>query len=146
MSETTTEKPYTDEDLRAEAARQHHELTTDPDFMGVGEAMEDSTVPSTEDAGTPRTWDDVLRENADDYEQYNAVQRKVHDLINGAADVSAWAVALGANGLEPEDHALSVDGDGTPLVRMHLAFHPDMPDGARQAFVMRLGQLMAEAL
>lgn len=135
---------YTDEDVRVEAARQHHELTTDPDFMGVGESMEGSNVPSSEDAGTARTWDDVLRENADDYEQYDAVQRQIHDLINGAADVSGWAVNLGADGLEPEDHAISVAGDDTPLVRMHFAFHPDMPDGARQNFVMQLSRAAAE--
>ncbi|MBQ1122604.1 hypothetical protein [Streptomyces sp. B15] len=158
MSDTTTETPYTDEDLRTEAARQHYELTTDPEFMCVGEAMEDAEVDSLapqhagQDVdGQPNdadgvTWAGLLPFEADDGDAYNAAQRKVHDLISGAADVSRWAVDLGADGLQPEDHAISLDGDDTPLVRVHMAFHPDMSDADRQRFAMRLGQLVANAL
>ncbi|MDX2628616.1 hypothetical protein QBA57_28750 [Streptomyces scabiei] len=41
-----TDLPYTDDDLRAEAARQHVALTEDPDFMGVGEQMQGSEIES----------------------------------------------------------------------------------------------------
>ena len=41
-----TDRPYTDDDLRAEAARQHAALTEDPDFMGVGEQMQDQEIES----------------------------------------------------------------------------------------------------
>lgn len=143
--------PYTDADLRAEAARQHLVLTQDPDFMGVGEQMQDADIesqaPEDDEDGTIDLeaaawhWGEVL----DDPEFSNA-QRKIHDLIGGAADVSAWAVALGTDGLEPEDHTVTVDGDGKPLVRMHFAFHPDMDNAARNSFMMGLARTMAEGL
>lgn len=147
----STDQPYTDDDLRAEAARQHKTLTTDPDFTGVGEQMEDAWVPSVETAedGSGRTWKQLLVvEDGDDedYTAFDEAQQKIHDLINHAADVSKWAVELGADGLEPEDHAISLDGDGKPLVRLHLAFHPDMDDAARRGFAMYLARVMADAL
>lgn len=76
-----TDLPYTDTDLRAEAARQHAGLTEDPDYVGIGEQMDD----------------EIWRGLSED--DYDAAQRSIHDLINGAADVSEWAVNLGAAGL-----------------------------------------------
>ncbi|MFJ6073663.1 hypothetical protein ACIQFU_22950 [Streptomyces sp. NPDC093065] len=101
-----TDHPYTDNDLRAEAARQHATLTDDPDLMGVGEQMEYAWVPSVEttEDGSARTWKQLLvveDETGDDedYTAFGEAQRKIHDLIQGAADVSEWAVSLGAAGL-----------------------------------------------
>ncbi|MGW1300390.1 hypothetical protein ACWD5R_11340 [Streptomyces sp. NPDC002514] len=127
-----TDRPYTDDDLRAEAARQHAALTEDPDFMGVGEQMDDQTWRS-------------LSEDA-----YDAAQRSIHDLINGAADVSEWAVNLGADGLEPTGHTLQLGvdpGDGDrPRIRLHFAFAPEMDDDARDRFVMELSKAIARNL
>jgi hypothetical protein len=134
-----TDRPYTDEDLRLEAAAQHAVLTEDPDFMGVGEGMEDSIVASTEDGGG-KTWAELLPYEADGGEAYNDAQRKIHDLIPGA-DVSEWAVNLGADGLEPSDeHVITLDGDGKPIARIHFAFEPGMPDETRAALVQGIGQ------
>jgi hypothetical protein len=148
---TTDPSPYTDHDIRAEAARQHAILTADPDFMGVGEQMEDAWVPSVETAedGSARTWKQLLvTEDGDDedYTAYDEAQEKIHTLIRGAADVSEWAVNLGADGLEPSPHTLNLDGDGHPLVRIHMAFHPDMDERDRQQFGLALAQVMANAL
>lgn len=41
-----TQQPYTDADLRAEAARQLGALTEDPEFMGVGEQMNGADISS----------------------------------------------------------------------------------------------------
>jgi hypothetical protein len=104
---TSPDLPYTDADLRAEAARQLANLAEDPDFMGVGEAMETNIVPSTEKPdviGAGRSWDSVLRENADDFERFETAQTKIHDLITGAADLSEWAINLGADDLEPSSN------------------------------------------
>ncbi|HWU08345.1 MAG TPA: hypothetical protein VN520_18515, partial [Streptomyces sp.] len=60
--------PYTDDDLRAEAARQRA-LIQDPDFMGVGEQMEGN-----------------LRWAALNQEEFRQAQQKIHNLINKAAD------------------------------------------------------------
>ncbi|MFD9545449.1 hypothetical protein [Streptomyces sp. NPDC060022] len=111
-----TNLPYTHADLHAEAARQPATLTEDPDFMGIGEQMDGHLIPSTDDGLGGMSWDGLPDEH------FNDAQRKIDDLIGGAADVSAWAVQLGVDGLQPEDHTLSVDSDGRPLVRLHVAF------------------------
>lgn len=148
----TTELPYTDTDLRAEAASQYAGLTEDPDFMGVGEAMQDRLVPSTavepDSDDTGSTWEELLPYDSGygENEAYNAAQRKIHDFIRGAADVSEWAVDLGADGLEPSTDQVTVNGDDRPIVRVHFAFDPAMPTAARSAVVAGLGQALADLL
>ncbi|MFD5002180.1 hypothetical protein ACFWMV_04660 [Streptomyces mutabilis] len=143
----TTDHPYTDDDLRAEAARQHATLIEDPDFMGVGEQMDDRFVHyEVVDAehgdlmpppGTPR-WNDLSED------EFDEAQRKIHDLINGAADVSEWAVNLGADGLEPLPEQLSAQTDNGPWFRLHFAVRPDMPDHMRRALVEGVGAEIAK--
>jgi hypothetical protein len=137
------DQPYTPADLTAEAARQHAELAKNTDSRQVLGRMLDATVASTlvQDGDTGLTWDEALN-----CPQFKEPQQAIHDLIMGAADVSAWAVQLGADSLQPEDHTLTVNGDGQPLVRLHVAFSPNLPDGARQAFMLALGQTLAEGL
>ena len=148
-----TERPYTDDDLRAEAARQHALSAEDPDFMGIGERMEGAFVESTvvdpdptqgTEPVTGTTWDQLDRED------FNAAQRGIDDLLTSAADVSEWAVNLGADGLQPTAHTvqLGVDpGDGDrPRVRLHFAFHPDLPDEDRDHFVMGLSKVVLRNL
>ena len=140
-----TDPAYTDADLRTEAARQHAVLTEDPDFMGVGEQMEDAVVESTED-GTDLTWAQLLVPDGVTYEAFDEPQRKIHDLISHAADVSEWAVNLGADGLEPDGHVLTVGASGRPIARIHFAFEPDMPDDMRTALVEGIGQAITDHL
>ncbi|MEU0978495.1 hypothetical protein ABZ488_04690 [Streptomyces griseus] len=149
-----TAQPYTLDDLTTEAARQHAALTRDPDFMGVGEMMYNSAVASLAPQhidGQPNdadgvTWRQLLPFEADASEAYDLAQNRVYDLIRDAADVSAWAVQLGADGLQPEDHTLTVGGDGRPLVRLHCAFAPELDDAARAAFMLGLGQTLTDGL
>jgi hypothetical protein len=111
-----TDRPYTDDDLRAEAARQHKTATEDPDFMGIGEQMDDE----------PWT-------NLGDHD-FDTAQRAVDDLLGDAADVSRWAIDLGADGLQPSDeHVITLkrEVDDKATVRVHFAFEPDMPEGVR---------------
>lgn len=131
-----TDHPYTDEDLRAEAARQHATLTEDPDFMGVGERMEDQEVTP----GGGVSWNDFSEET------YDTAQRSIHDLINGAADVSEWAINLGADGLEPDEHQFTLCTDEKPIIRVHFAFAPELSDAARDAFVQGLGEAAAHGM
>ncbi|MFF5670303.1 hypothetical protein ACFY8S_09225 [Streptomyces hygroscopicus] len=153
----SADQPYTDEDLRAEAARQLKNAGEDPDFVGVGEQMEDAWVPSVEttEDGSARTWKQLLvvedeDRDDEDYTAFDEAQRKIHDLINGAADVSEWAINLGADGLEPDGHTiqLGVDpGDGhRPQVRLHFAFHPDMAAADRDRFAMQLSKVVLRNL
>jgi len=139
------ERPYTADDLRAEAARQLAGAVEDPDFAGIGEQMEgtliDSTVVQPDHDDTGSTWDEL---GADDRD---AAQRAIDDLLNGAADVSRWAIDLGADGLQPStEHALTMQAGTQPIVRVHFAFDPTMPAETRTALVEGLGEAIAEHL
>ncbi|SCK20311.1 hypothetical protein YUYDRAFT_02115 [Streptomyces sp. ScaeMP-e48] len=138
-----TEQPYTPDDLTAEAARQHYLLTAHLNSRQVLGRLLNATVQSTltQDSDTGLTWREVL--TAGGFDETTAA---ITDLIRGAADVSAWAIQLGADGLQPEDHTLTVDGDGRPLVRLHCAFAPEVDDAARAAFMNGLSHLIAEGL
>lgn len=112
------EAPYTDDDLIAEAARQHKILTEDPDFMGIGEQMEGR-----------EQWDAL------DNDAFDAAQRKLDRLLEGAADTSEWAIRCGVDGLEPHREAIdSGPHDGTH-VRVHFAFSADIPAEARARYI-----------
>lgn len=142
MSDT----PYTDDDLRAEAARQHAVSAWDPDYVGVGEQMQDQEIesllpPEEADGAEGPHWDELL-----DEDQFDEAQRKIHDLINGAVDVSAWAVNLGADGLQPEDHDVTLKADERPIVRVHFAFAPELSNEARTAFVEGIGASAAHEM
>ncbi|MFG2826065.1 hypothetical protein ACGFWI_01055 [Streptomyces sp. NPDC048434] len=131
-----SEYPYTTADLHAEAARQHATLAEDPDFVGVGERMQWTPIPSRPDDH----WDDL---NEADFE---TAQRAIDDLLTKAADLSDWAITLGADGLQPDEHVLSVGAGEQTIARIHFAFEPDMDDDMRAALVEGLGQAIADAL
>lgn len=141
-----TDQPYTDADLRAEAARQYFSATTDPDFMGIGEQMDGSPIESTfYDASGQRheqgrVWDQLDRKDFDD------AQRAIDDLLGKAADVSQWAVDIGADGLEPDEHQFTLKAGETPFIRVHFAFAPDLSDEGRTAFVEGLGAAAAREM
>ncbi|MFB7368016.1 hypothetical protein [Streptomyces hydrogenans] len=141
-----TDLPYTDDDLRAEAARQHSALTEDPDFVGVGEGMEGTEIeshlpPAEADGAEGLHWDMALDSNA-----FEEAQRAIHDLIGGAADVSEWAVNLGADGLVPYDGQLTLDGAEKPFARIHFAFDEGTPEEMRLALVQGVGGAIARYL
>ncbi|MFF4848758.1 hypothetical protein [Streptomyces sp. NPDC001194] len=131
-----TDRPYTGDDLRAEAIRQHALLLEDPDYTGIGEAMEDREVVP----GGGVAWGDFSDET------YEAAQRSIHALIRHAPRLSLWAVNLGADGLEPVEHAVSLQADGRPIVRVHFAFEPGMPEEMRTAFVEGVAEEIARVL
>ncbi|MFB7896112.1 hypothetical protein ACFC1B_07255 [Streptomyces xiamenensis] len=73
-----TDTPYTRADLIAEAARQHHELTQEQNFVDTGERMEGAPIASAEGA----TWDAL------DDRHYDTAMREIESLIEGSADTS----------------------------------------------------------
>lgn len=125
---TVTDRPYTDDDLRAEAARQHASLTTDPDFLGIGEQMEGHKIPSRGDF----QWDQL----GDD--DYDTARDAVDDLLANAANTSEWAINLGVDGLEPSEQRLDIGADPKARVRIHFAFAPDMSDMDRRHFIAEI--------
>ncbi|MDX2628615.1 hypothetical protein QBA57_28745 [Streptomyces scabiei] len=70
-----------------------------------------------------------------DEDQFSDAQRRIHGLISSAADVSEWAVQLGADGLEPLPEQLTAHTDYSPWFRLHFAVRPDMSDDMRRALV-----------
>ncbi|MEE1818003.1 hypothetical protein PUR59_23650 [Streptomyces sp. SP18ES09] len=138
-----TDRPYTDDDVRAEAARQLSTLIEDPDFISVGEAMLDARVASTcsDDEEDGITWDEAL--NCGEFDE---PQRAIHDLITSSADISDWAVNLGADGLVPYDGQLTLDGADKPFARIHFAFDAETPEEMRFALVQGVGSAIARYL
>ena len=136
-----TDRPYTDADLRAEAARQlrRQALAVRPDT--VLRHMLDASVESTRCDGDALTWDEAL-----ECRDLNGVAQQVAGLIDGAADVSEWAINLGADGLTPStEHAITINGDHRPLARVHFAFSPDVPEEVRTALVEDFGRALHDA-
>lgn len=143
--ETTMTRPYTDDDLRAEATRQHAGLTEDPDFMGVGEQMDGTPIPSTVVDLEPETGEPLEMSRAWSHlgdHDFDEAQRKIHALINGAADTSEWAVNLGADSLQPDAHQLTWSAGEQPIVRVHFAFHERMHPEARDYLVTAVGEAL----
>ncbi|MGW4028210.1 hypothetical protein ACWEFL_02640 [Streptomyces sp. NPDC004838] len=139
--------PYTEDDLRAEAARQHRDLTRDHDAMGVGEQMDGESIPSTvidlePETGEPlelcRAWSHLTDDD------FDAAQRSIHGLITGAADTSAWAIALGATGLAPGPSlAYQSTTAGTYDVAVHVATGPHLRDAARDELLAELADAIS---
>lgn len=92
--------PYTDADLRAEAARQHAAALHAPDRVAVGEEMELQPIPSTviglePDTGEPLKMSRTWKQLSDD--DFHDAHNQVHELLEDAVDLSQWAVNLGAS-------------------------------------------------
>lgn len=134
-----TDLPYTDADLRHETARQLQNATEDPGFMGIGEQMTGTVIHSRE--GQPRAcWHDL------DGDAFGDAQRAVDDLLSKAADLSTWAVNLGADGLKPFAEHLDIDDPAGPRMRIHVAYSPDMPPETRSSLLHDLNLTIAAIL
>ncbi|MEU1155742.1 hypothetical protein ABZ369_22375 [Streptomyces sp. NPDC005918] len=135
-----TETPYTDDDLRTEAARQHRLSLTQFNPRDVLLRMLDAPVESTRSDDDALTWDEAL-----DCDQFDEPKTAITGLIQGAADTSEWAIALGADGLVPStDHALGVDFDGRPAARVLFAYAPDVPEEVRIALRQAIGEAITD--
>lgn len=131
-----TENPYTEEDLRTEAARQHYALAEDVELARVQEMMEGHEV--TPDGGV--NWDDFS------YETHDRAAGEIHSLIVGAADVSEWAVSLGADKLEPSDSHVTLKVAEGVAARVHFAFGAGVDDEAQAELIEFVGAWLAKAV
>lgn len=126
-----TEQPYTDADLRAAAALMHYAMTTEPNPADADAVLSGHSAWANVEVGSDE--EDQLRES-------------VVELVSGAADVSEWAINLGADRLEPSENSITMRGAGLPIARIHFAFEPGMPDSMRAALVEGIGQAIGDAL
>lgn len=123
-----TDRPYTDADLRHEAARQLALSAEDPDFMGIGERMGWTPIPSRPDDH----WDDL------DGADFEAARNAIDKLLTKAVDVSDWAVMLGAAGLKPvTEIGVRLTTGGYPLA-VQLAIDPELTNAARDELITEL--------
>ncbi|WP_432010145.1 hypothetical protein [Streptomyces cucumeris] len=134
-----TDRPYTDADLRAEAASCLSALSIRPTPQDIRRSLPDTYIDShrTPDSGRDATWADVVGEDGLD-----APAGEIHALVEGAADVSGWAIQLGADGLRPVTHELTWSAGPQPIVRVHFAFHGGVSDEARDYLVQAVGEAL----
>ncbi|MCM8552646.1 hypothetical protein [Streptomyces sp. STCH 565 A] len=135
-----TERPYTDTDLRAEAARQHCLFIKHFNSRLILGRMLDNPIESTRTDDDTLTWREALS-----CDQYDGPTGEVADLIRGAVDVSEWAVNLGADNLQPStEHEITLNA-GRTIARIHFAFEPGMPEEMRTDLVEGIGDAINEA-
>ena len=115
-----TERPYTDDDLRSAAALMHYALTTEPNPADADSVLSGHPAWVNVEVGSDE--EDKLRES-------------VVELVSGAADVSEWAINLGADGLEPCGVSFNASTDNGLVARIHFAFNPGTTDEERAAFM-----------
>lgn len=121
-----TDRPYTDDGLRSLAARIHAAAARDTDNLIRRAAT--------------RQWGQQLPAHEID-EACDALV----GVLDNAADVSRWAVDLGADDLVPStEHEITVNA-GRPIARIHFAFEPDMPEDMRTNLVEGIGAAINEA-
>ncbi|MEU0940382.1 hypothetical protein [Embleya sp. NPDC005971] len=128
---------YTDADLRAEAVRQHREHAANLDHA-LG-AIADKWIGKT--IGTSNRYWDLL-----DWQARETAREALYNLLAYATDLSEWAIAMGADALQPSSHAITLIGGDAPRARIHLAFDPDMPQDARRALTALIGEAVQDAL
>ncbi|NJP71919.1 hypothetical protein [Streptomyces sp. C1-2] len=126
-----TDRPCTDDDLRAAAALMHYALTTEPNPADADAVLSGHPAWANVEVGSGE--EDDLRES-------------VVELVSGAADVSEWAVNLGADGLKPDEHQLTWSAGQQPIVRVHFAFHDGMSAEARDYLVTAVGEAVGEEM
>lgn len=112
---TMTERPYTDAELRTLAVRVHESAARDSDSLVNG--------------AVKRKWGAQL-----DVDQLDEAGDELIGVLDKAANTSRWAVDLGADGLVPDGHSITIGGTET-AARIHFAFAPGLDDGQRAAIV-----------
>ncbi len=112
-----TDRQYTDDDLRALAARLH---------AGAARDADERIRPTVQ-----RWWGSEL-----DVDQIDEACDEVTGLLDSTVNVSRWAVDLGADGLKPDEEHVDIPTlDGRTGVRILFAFHPAMPEEMRASVI-----------
>jgi len=144
-----TEQLYTEVDLDLAAMLQLRQLVADHSPLDVGSRMEHDYIRMVEDPETggfqPALGSDRWGELPES--EFDEARHRIHGRIAGAADLSPWAVAMGADELEPSTHVIDLrTGDGI-RARIHFAFGPDMPEDApRRMLVTLVGEAIRDAV
>jgi len=123
--------PYTNDDLRREAARQYAEIVSMPDLLEVGDEMRPRPIASTS-GDTPETATTWGQLSGDDFHD---ARNEVQELLDDVADMSRWAVDLGACGLRyTSELAWGRGGDAWDLA-VQIAHRPGLNPQLHEAIV-----------
>lgn len=120
---------YTEEDIRVEAARQYKEILSDSGYTSVGERM-----------------DGESRWRGLDDDDWDKAANAVEDRLDKVADLSRWAVDMGANGLQPSGDGVTAKAGDVPRVQVHFAFAPDVNEEARFKVITSVGQYLSQII
>ncbi|MFI6491258.1 hypothetical protein [Streptomyces sp. NPDC050564] len=97
----------------------------------------------------------TVTETADDHgmdtsdwrgEDWDAYIDAVWKILRNAPNLTEWAINLGADGLQPDEHQLTWSAGDQPIVRVHLAFHSGMHAEARDYLVTAVGEALHEEM
>ncbi|MFZ3492160.1 hypothetical protein ACODT5_02785 [Streptomyces sp. 5.8] len=133
--------PYSAADLRSAAATVHQMLLLALDAeSGVGEGICDHTIPHTDGTATPRTWQSLGDERA------SSAYRAIRELLDNAPDLAPWAIAMADEHLVPDPETITRQKDGTPAVRLHLAFADHVTADQRAATHTALRRVLHTAV
>jgi hypothetical protein len=128
-----TDSPYTDDDLRAEAASQLR-AAVDPENFEV--TIEGHKIPSRGDF----QWDQL------DDDDFHDASREISEHVEYAVDVARWSVDLGACGLGyTSELAWGRGGDAWDLA-IQIAHRPGLKDDLRGAITNAIRNAVSEAL
>lgn len=108
----TEGQPYTQENLRSEAAQY---VGDDWDSLSIIAAMSERDP-----------WAQLPEA------QFNEAYGAVLDLATASADLSDWAVGIGADELSADSRHVDI-GPEQVDVRIHFAFHPQMPERLKRS-------------
>jgi len=128
-----TGRPYTDDDLRAEAARQIKHTLDNLDTDGLLEA-------STYELGDGQRWEQL------DERDWREALREVDELLDSAADVSRWAIDLGAGGLTPRATHGWLSTTGSWEVAVQIATSDELTESARNELIAEIRKALDETV
>ena len=122
-------RPYTDDDLRREAARQYAEVLRSPDLLEVGDEMQPRPIASTAGRNPEKatTWGQLSGD------EFHDARNEVQELLDDAPDVSRWAIDLSACVLTRTTELAWGHGDNWHLA-VQLAHRRGIHDDLSQAF------------
>jgi hypothetical protein len=139
-----SQQPYTNADLRAEAASCLSALGTLPTAADIRRSLPDAYIDShrTPDSGREATWAAVVGEDG-----LGVPVDEIHALIEGAADVSKWAIQLGAAGLTPHPamgwYCTTSGWDAAVQIATHPDLRPDLAAEIQTAVRAAVDNVMA---
>lgn len=127
--------PYTDEDLRAEAADQLRAAIADANLT-ESLAFEGHKIPSRGDT----QWDQL----GDD--DFHEADREIGEFVEYAVDVARWSVDLGACGLKRTNELAWGRGGNAWDLAIQIAHRPGLSDGLRTAITSAVRAAVDAAL